>query len=375
MKRILSVFGYAILYLLVLVGVGESYLYWRGFQIDRDSVRDYYKITKVWQTGMYRPERPLPLKVPKTAKEILVLGCSFSYGMGVEPEDTFCWKINEQQSDYHLTNCGIIGCGISTALLQLPTLLRQRHYDMVLFATIANHAYREWDMSMVLDSQPQNLRERGDLQYKFRTERPIYINGAMHQLLLFWCHKVWPGEDNWRFVSFAHKAWLNQTYPQPLDIVHNLTYSEERLRYGLRSCHTICQQQNIPFVVAELYGFNNCKSDPHNEGPYSLKPLEYFINTPFAPNDVPPPIPIIKAEYPLDYLDKEELHTIPSLNDAGDHPSALVHSYYARKILEGLRKLVLSTKQKPAVSVRAGSALAWQGKDGCTCARKPSLAK
>ena len=347
MKRIAVIVGYLALYLVVLTGVGELYLYIRGFQPDTDLVRDYYGIAASWHRGRFRAERPMVLR-PRAPKKVLVLGCSFTYGQGVEREDTYIWKINQQQSEYHLRNCGIIGEGISTALLQLPELLKREHYDMVLYAAIANHAHREWDLSMVLDSQPPRLARREALQYMYTTERPIYINGTLHRLVMFWCHKVWPGENISRLVYFAHKAWLDQTYPKPLDRVSNATQGEYRLRYGLRSCYTICHRNNLPFAVVELFGFNHKNEcNPAGAGPYCKQPLEYFVNTPFGPDDVVPPIPIIKAEYPTDILTRPELNTKPSSTDPGGHPTPVVHSYYANKILAGIRAIeAQSAKQQ-----------------------------
>ena len=292
MKRFASFVGYLLLYLAVLAVVGELYLHVRGFELDNERSRDYWWIANNWWQGMSRADRPLAL-VPRAAKRVLVLGCSFTYGLGVKPEDTFCWLINQQQSEYYLHNCGIVGCGIGTALLQLPVMLQKHRYDRVVYAAIASHANRENDMSALLDDQPQSLFRRATRQYTRRAETPIFIYGALHRLMIFCNHKVWPGEERWRLVSFAHKAWLDQTYPVPHDNFYRQTRGEHRLRLGIRACYTVCHQHNIPFAVIELYGFNRKGRDPLVGNAYCEKPLEYFVNTPFSPSDVVPSIPII----------------------------------------------------------------------------------
>lgn len=60
---------------------------------------------------------------PASADSIWIFGCSFTYGMGLNDEDTFPWVLQERFPDYRVVNFGQCGYGTLQPLLQLRQAL------------------------------------------------------------------------------------------------------------------------------------------------------------------------------------------------------------------------------------------------------------
>lgn len=330
----------AVLYIAIIGLSGELYLKWKGYHFESaalGNIRFDYRAVADDFHRKFRNGYPSVLKA-EPRKKALVLGCSFTYGVGVKEQETFCWKLNDMQSQYRFVNCGIPGMGIGTALLDLSYQLQTQPCDLIVYAAIANHVYREEDLRVVADIDPPALLHQNQSRYLCTDHFPVFLKGGLHRLDLFWFHRLWWGEMQSRLVHFAHRAWIVEQGNLPDEICLGASLGEKRFRYNLRALYTVCAQRKLPLVIVDLFGFQADASHAHDPS-YCQQKLEDFVSTPLITGDVVPEIPIIMAEYPVNYLSRPELHTEYTPGDYGDHPSALVHKYYAEKIWAGLQEL------------------------------------
>lgn len=79
-------------------------------------------------TDEYRRRISRPLGSNNRAnKHILMLGCSYVFGTGVENNETISWQMNEQQSSYEVYNNGYGGFGISDVLWIVENEIGRAH--------------------------------------------------------------------------------------------------------------------------------------------------------------------------------------------------------------------------------------------------------
>ena len=110
-----------------------------GYQQLLDAPGEYNR-GRMWSNGM-RSARPLVLK-PKP-RRALVVGCSCTWGQGVNDEQTFVWLLNQKMAGLDFDNAGVSEYGPYRCLLNIEHYLKQQKYDLVLYCAIENHFYRD----------------------------------------------------------------------------------------------------------------------------------------------------------------------------------------------------------------------------------------
>jgi hypothetical protein len=65
-------------------------------------------------------------KRKRSKKEIWILGCSFTYGWGVNDDETFAWLLQEKLPNYEVVNFGVCGYGTMHSLIQFREALKER---------------------------------------------------------------------------------------------------------------------------------------------------------------------------------------------------------------------------------------------------------
>ena len=110
----------------------------------------------------------------KSAKSILLLGCSFTYGAGLEPEQTFSYYLSKQ-TGRTVYNLGISGGSIQQALYLTGKEDFGKKYpnvDLVIYTFISDHLNRnneflrcnvfkpycnsDWLKKVIITSKPMN---------------------------------------------------------------------------------------------------------------------------------------------------------------------------------------------------------------------------
>ena len=330
--------------LAAFVAAGEFWLIKRGY--DLDTTLDLIDRAGV-EERFYREERASYPDDGKRPYRALVVGCSYTYGLGVEPPQTYVWKLNELFPDCYFENGGIDGGGPFFSFQRLAQRLSQRHYDLVIYSCIANHIDRNpnsyFRMAHSLSSEPCAWKETYDERHIY----PFWYANSWDQALITHYRPAWKGDKTLRLIN-----WLRTVY---YDVYYARIWQYERFSHMIRAMYSLARSQNVKFGVAALYGFSRAPQDCR---PYPCpleritEPIEYFTQRPLSADDSAVNIPTLNAAYPREHQNTDGLHTpartltIHSLHqncdihihDGGDHPMPIVHEHYAQRIAEWIKK-------------------------------------
>ncbi len=88
------------------------------------------------ETGL-RATGPVSATDVPTQPSIWVFGCSFTYGMGLNDDETFPWMLQERFPEYGVVNFGQCGYGTLQSLIQLQQAFEERPAPRVAVLTYA----------------------------------------------------------------------------------------------------------------------------------------------------------------------------------------------------------------------------------------------
>ncbi len=265
-------------------------------------------------------------------KRALCLGCSFTFGMGVPQEDNYVSQLNKLIPDCSFDNCGDCGTEAFMALQHETWRLKNCKYDLVTYGMIDLHLYRPPDCRVLVDDKvliDPNPKITKILYYA--NDYPLLLEGKEHKLTINIHDYYLPGSQHSKLLSFLSDLRLRL----PMMNYHHsgINILEIKMQHLIRAMYTCARKHGAKFAVIALNELNPITNDPEGK-----TPLEYYTKAKLTPNETPVNIPALDASYPVDIMSKPELHTVKSPIDNGDHPSALVHKYYAERISEFIKK-------------------------------------
>lgn len=142
--------------------------------------------------------RITPERGKKADSVVLLFGCSFTFGFGVNDKDTYAWKLAELLGDnYQVVNLGVSGYGAHQMLALLESgrldhLLQQYKHRYAFFLTIADHLNRCTGRSPWITNGPRYTLEQGTPQYAgdfsetfslLRFSDKIFLHSALYPKL------------------------------------------------------------------------------------------------------------------------------------------------------------------------------------------------
>lgn len=209
-------------------------------------------LENVWPNGQ-RASRPQISK--KTTKRILMLGCSFTYGMGLRDRETLAWLLNERFPEVQFDNYGVRRWGAYQCLMLTQYLLEERHekYDQVLYFFIDDHVRRQflWNIHGMLKLNNYFVVcpnvEKDARGWHFRPS----------------CSFDWPAQDRLASVYFAHTLYFAQNIRRHVARHEQLTREEqgkddEQGWQVVRKCaaemEEVCRRSGAKFAVVTLTG-------------------------------------------------------------------------------------------------------------------------
>lgn len=134
---------------------------------------------------------------PNASRKVAIFGCSFTFGCGVEDRETFPYLLNERFANTVFDNYGVSGFGAYQVLLAMRQVLRQKHYDLVVYDMIPLHLTRNVDRRIW-----GNLSNNG--VYKIQPYVELTDSGLReHTSNSF----SWPGERTFLSVNFFKRVW------------------------------------------------------------------------------------------------------------------------------------------------------------------------
>ena len=280
-----------------------------------------------------RPHDYIAFEGPSSRpKRALCLGCSFTFGLGVEEHENYVSQLNELIPDCSFDNCGDCGSEAFMALQHETWRMQNCKYDLVTYAMIDKHLFRPPDCRVLVDGKVlvdpnPNMAKK----VYYANDYPLLLEGKEHKLTVNLLDYYLPGSQHSILLSFLSDLRLR---------IPMLNYRnsgsfilEKKLAYFIRALYTCAHNHGAKFAVialGELYPLVNDSK--------GMTPLDYYTKSKLTPNDIPVNIPSLDATYPVDIMSKPELHTVKKPGDAGDHPSPIVHKYYAERISEFIKK-------------------------------------
>ena len=287
----------------------------------------------IWDNGM-RASRAQQ----KTANKhsVLLVGCSWTFGVGVNDEQTYPWLLGELFPECDFDNAAVPGYGPYVSLLSMQDYLSQRQYDAVMYAAIPHHLCRE---CRYFAEKVHSRKETEDFMYvRSYCGLGAPEAGSTRPRLLprpGYC-AVWPGDDRLYIINFLKHLTLrlgNVWVPRLTEhgrygrFMHDEELSCERYSLLLEAMNSTAHRHGARFVFVDLNNVSSIlkKFDRLPKSVASEK--DQWDSSEFA---------VCDAHYPIDFLKHRELCTHPSSFDEGDHPGPKIHEYYAVKIADWL---------------------------------------
>jgi len=110
---------------------------------------------------------------PRSGPMIVATGCSFTFGQGVNDQDTWPWLLQEQLPNYHVVNVAAMGYGTDQALLAAerkvlayPGEVRTVVLGFGVFQIDRNRCPQSWLATTCPFGKPIFVQNGDDVQYK-----------------------------------------------------------------------------------------------------------------------------------------------------------------------------------------------------------------
>ncbi|MDW3193338.1 MAG: hypothetical protein R8G66_13280 [Cytophagales bacterium] len=188
-------------------------------------------------------------KAPRTAQaDVWMLGCSYTYGYGVNDEENFTSLLQNRYPRVHFRNAGVIGHGTVQALMRLKKMMIQGHPKMVLLNFSSYHFMRN-----TLSQQYRSHLKIGysraskSAQQQMAVARFPFMRSCENSLqLVAWddIYDHWPGRE-----SLATVHSMQKTYDRLLEDVDQQIEVAACL---IQEMAQICKDNGVIFHVVCL---------------------------------------------------------------------------------------------------------------------------
>lgn len=209
-------------------------------------------LENVWPNGQ-RASRPQIYK--NASRKVLMLGCSFTYGMGLRDRETLAWLLNENFPDVQFDNYGVRRWGAYQCLMLTRYLLEERRekYDQVLYFFIDDHVRRQflWNIHGML-----------------KLNNYFVICPSVTKNFFGWHFQpsnsfTWFGQDSLASVYFAHTLYYAQNVRRNVERHEQFSAADQRredeqgwqiVRQCASEMEEVCRRFGAEFSVVTLTG-------------------------------------------------------------------------------------------------------------------------
>ncbi len=181
---------------------------------------------------------------PGSSPEIWVYGCSFTYGMGVNDEETFAYRLQDELGDsMRVVNKGVPGYGNVQALVEL-----KKSTDKPL-AVILGYAAFHNERNVMAPLYGMHLKygflesdPGGDLQGQFlgKSRFPVVRDGELTDL---------PIDDLYHHLPFSKSLALMRALQDIRDSNASRIDMSQATLSCIKELHKECKEKEIPFGV------------------------------------------------------------------------------------------------------------------------------
>jgi hypothetical protein len=175
-------------------------------------------------------------------KEIWLFGDSFTYGWGVNDEESYPWLLQEEFRDYEIVNFGVSGYGPLHSLIHFKEAIQnnERPY-LVILAYASFHDMR----NTFSRSRRKRLRHLDESDWRM-AEPYVMIDqkGRLHYAMSELPYREFPFMRQSAFIN-----WLEIKY----NMIQDIFYQNHRVSELLiKEFSQLCQKNDIKFIVAGI---------------------------------------------------------------------------------------------------------------------------
>ncbi len=317
--------------LLLPLTVMEGYYYFalRPFQVyveheriqRSNTAQEGYQVKATRKVGIEREvlydvvysfdakDRRITPRAPHARTAVVLLGCSFTFGDGLEDTQTLPYQLATLLGeDYQVFNLGVSGSGPHKLLGDLTHLFEEiRHFERVFiyYVAIGDHCNRVAGIALWEDFGPLYVLENGSLVMK----------GTLDAALPF-------------FERGTFKAWLQRSW----------LFKKVRLPLKKLFAHLPREEDRLALVHALIARMNAVIKDNLPQGHFTV--LAWPPGTARMLTPLPQHISLVDVEPWLpDYAQSQELYVIRPRVDT--HPTAYATLLVAKELENVLRNTAL----------------------------------
>lgn len=183
----------------------------------------------------------------KSTQLVYLLGCSFTYGMGVDNHETFAARIQNELPDLKVVNLGVPGHGTVQAYLQLERAVKDGNVPRMM---VLNFSYLHFDRNALTPSYRRDLlmgyarSEKAANSLMQRARFPYFDDNKIKSVNWEDIYQNWPGRETFAVINL-----LNSLSDRKKTEAIN-TEAITRELFGRLS--QLCKENNIRFVVSFL---------------------------------------------------------------------------------------------------------------------------
>ena len=279
---------------------------WNNTVGSHPTEEDPYALENVWSNGQRRSRPQMQTKRPY---HVLVIGCSYTFGVGLNDEDTYVWHLNELMPSVEFDNGAVGGYGTMQCLNRLRRQMKVKQYDCVIYGAIDDHLKR--------DACPK-FRE---LRREAGEHDPL---DNCYSIFRLPCAQL---TSNFDFVEyklhcytfpFAHLSPLLNlaaSYYGVYDVLHMQapTESEQRMIFASR----VCRMAQVAAAYGSKFMLLSLDDVRYSECEEIYSPLVHCFDNRY-------------------YKDIETPDRVRKMNN--NHPGAVVNEYWAQKLAHYLSR-------------------------------------
>lgn len=339
MKKIFYHFGQILICILVLFLCSELYLAYKGVNLEWQRERElfiddwtpnnlleavrrcgwgYSKYLSVhspedYDVLIHTGQDGLRISRPELDKKGLrytaFFGCSYTFGEGINDEETMVYKLNEKYPQEVFDNYGVSGYSTLQNLIVMRDVLKQNKYDLIVYCATRPQFARNIEKRVVGSLQvnrPYCIAPR--VKFYNNGYYKIYDNATL----------PWLGQDRFLTIDWLHRVYLGMTYD--LEILSDqkrisTEHREKRLEAMsklIKLMQEACQKKKVRFLVVSI-------SDMQDG---ALKD--------------------VKLDKSIEYINIDHPHSMDLEYKVGgvisNHPNGKVHTYWAEQFSKWYNK-------------------------------------
>lgn len=234
--------------------------------------------------------------------KVFIMGCSFTYGMGVDDSLSFPYKVQDHFGNLNVQNFGVPGYGSIQSYLQLKKELENDHIPEVVLVNFCdfhderNSLTPRFRNSLVIGYQRSNDETSAELA---KSKFPFIENGQIKLVSFKNLYSNWSGRETFATVNYF-QTMNDERLTGQIDQLKN----SETLFLKMQA---LCDQYEIRFIVTGL-----------TRGPELTSFLFRLEKAGIEVHDISLNLSLKKYnQLPYD-----------------THPNAVAHAYFSKKIID-----------------------------------------